>query len=760
MKKITKIMMLLVMFLAGFSTIVGCGKGPQIESISVKSGLTTTYLKGDEPSFDDLKVKVVYDDGTEETIDKEDLTIGEFSTDTVGIHDVKISYKGTEFTVKIKVTNNKDEVYDILAVENNKHFVQYESALNPAAGADEESIFDNREQSEANMYKVGLDNPFVYNMNLTALDTEGEYVEGLETTKTVTTVYMKDTFEATTYDKVEDADVATYVEIDDLNSSYQFKEAAKNKFFKLEIRPFYLKESQLANAAAFTKTITFKVVEGYNVTNAKQLGILYNVNETVEYTYDNNSKPDTNLYNAWTEFLTANNITRKDDVKAIILHNDITVTGADVPSVYLADPANLETPVHASNNAEPTNENALYTDAQGNKKVLEENFTSDKCDGSNVYCHNVVDGQTFEIHGNFFTLDVDLPTVDTDLLPNYGSTTSLFRFVSTYSAVENETTTLANNETAVAASARTFVNINNLNSIGNAPRTDSTNTENNATSAQMGGLIFVKAPAVTLNVNNSIVKAYLINFYIERRLSTINLNDVKSYDAYQSIVYGYNGGNMTINSSNLERAGGPVILVATDDNNPAEKMVTKIEASTDSTLESLVSGREPWFAIYNMTDTAGFLKAQDANFAPFNSTFIASGNGSEVEAQLVNAILVNVSNDGKTETSTLPLILFKIGEEVIVDTTEITGSSLTADLTFINQYASTFGAPVFSKDGALLAALAPAMDNQTNVSGDFDYTSWISAMTADNTNGKKDYFGIYQGSMIMAIEYFAIPAAE
>lgn len=759
MKKITKIMMLLVMFLAGFSTIVGCGKGPQIESITVKSGLTTTYLKGDDPSFDDLKVKVVYDDGTEETIGKEDLTIGEFSTDTVGTHDVKISYKGKEFTVKIKVTNNRDEAYDIKAVENNKHFVQYESAFDPAANADFESIFDNRERNEANMYKVGLDNPFVYNMNVTALDTEGEYVEGLETTKTVTTVYVKDTFEATTYTKLEGTDVATYVEIDDLNSSYQFKEAAKNKFFKLEIRPFYLTEEQAVNPI-FTKTITFKVVEGYNVTDAKQLGILYNVSETVKYNYESNNPDPTNLYNAWTEFLTANNITRKDDVKAIILHNDITVTGADVPSVYLANPANLETPVHASSNAEPTNDNALYTDAQGNKKVLEENFESDKCGGSNVYCHNVVDGQTFEIHGNFFTLDVDLPTVDTDLLPNYGSTTSLFRFVSTYSNVENETDTLANNETAVAASARTFVNINNLNSIGNAPRTDSTSEEYNPHSAQMGGLIFVKAPAVTLNVNNSIVKAYLINFYIERRLSTINLNDVKSYDAYQSIVYGYNGGNMTINSSNLERAGGPVILVATDDNNPSEKMVTNIVA-TESKLESLVSGREAWFAIYGMGPTASYLKQQDKQFAQFASTFIASTNIEDVDYQLVNAILVNISNDKEPTLSPQPLVKFTINGEVIADTTGITETSISGNKAFIREYVG-LGAPVFYQDGALLAPLGE-YGTYYNIGTEEEQLlpeSWQAAMMADNTNGNKDYLAIYQGNMVMAIEYFAIPAAE
>ena len=113
MKKITKLTVLFSMFLACFTTIVGCNKDPQIENMTVKSGLTTTYLKGDVPSFEDLKVKVVYEDGTEETVSDDDLTIGDFSTDKVGTHDVKISYKGKEITVKIKVTNNKDEVYDI-----------------------------------------------------------------------------------------------------------------------------------------------------------------------------------------------------------------------------------------------------------------------------------------------------------------------------------------------------------------------------------------------------------------------------------------------------------------------------------------------------------------------------------------------------------------------------------------------------------------------------------------------------------------------
>ena len=779
MKKITHILAIIVMCFTCLATAVACScSGPKVESLSVKSGLKTTYLKGDEVSFDDLKVKVVYDDGTEETVGKDQLTISDFTTEAVGTYDVKISYKEKEITVKIKVTANKDEVYDILAVENNKNFVQYGNALNPSQSADAESIFKDTSASVENAYKVGYDNPFVYNMNLTALDEDGNYVEGLETTKTVTRVFVKDTLGGQ-YTEVTGADIDTYVTIDDEESSYQFKAAANGKFFKLAIRPYYLKEEQLLTVENFTKEIEFQVVEGYNVTDAKELGILYNVNENGNYDYEN-MKDSVNLYNAWTEFLTANGIARKDNVKAIILHNDINITGADIPSVYLATPADLATPTYSNENAEPTNDYAVYTDASGNRKVLENNFDAAICSNSNIYCHKVNENSTFTIYGNFFTLNAKLPTVDTDILRNWGSTTSLFRFVSTYSEKEYEATTLANNAAAVAASQNTKVNIYNLNTSGNAARTDSTNLDNNRDSAQMGGLIFFKGPAVTVNVYNSIVKAYLINFYLEERLANINVYNTKSYDAYQSIVYGYDGGTMYIDNSNFERAGGPVILLASDDNDPSQMITTNIVVSENSKLESLVTGLEPWFSIYGKSELATQLKANAGVFeGMFSSTFIHSGEDADIELQLVNAVLVSISNDDDTSdtNTTHAMLKFTIGETVVADTTGMNGTIESgSNKEFINSKTNVGGIVFESTNGGLVTS-ETNQNNATTESNFMNYFDvqeymqygeeyaagmamqrWSTAVGASSAN---DYVGIYTYGMAMVTGYYpaTTPAA-
>lgn len=777
MKKFKRILASLVMVFTCIATLAGCGKDPAIESMSIKSGLQTIYYQGDTPSFDDLKVKVVYDDGTEKIIDKNELTIGNFSTESLGTYDVKIAYQGKEITVKIKVTDNKDEVYDIKAVENNMNFVQYNAALNPSSNAEFESVFSEREYNDLTIYKVGYDNKFVYNMNLTALDDNGEYIEGLKTTRTVTTVYVKDEI-GDTYTKLEGNDVATYVEIDDYKSSYQFKPIAENKIFKLDIRPYYLKEEQLVNVANFTKTIEFKVVKGYNITEAKQLGILNNVNEIAEYTYSNSTEEydDVNLYEKWTKFLNDNGIERADNTSAIILHNNIVVTGADVPSVLLAKPTTQTTnPNKTFPTAKPevTNPKALYTDENNNKFVLEENLDGIKCDASNVYCHKIAKNDTFTIHGNFFTLDVDLPTVDTTLLYEYGSQTSLFRFVSDYSSIENEETTLADNNNAVAASTNTFVNINNLNSIGNAIRTDSTNKEKNEDSAQMGGLIFIKAPALTLNVRNSIIKAYLINFYIEERLSTINLRHVKSYDAYQSIVYGYNGGNMNIEDCFLERAGGPVILIANDDNDLAKKKVTTIVARR-SKLESLVTGHEPWFDIYDKTTLATTLKATASTFETmFDSTFIAPDDASAAnitrEKGLVNAVFVNMSTDTYDPEDTYTsqsLAKLVIDDVVVSDTTGMNAATIQdANKALINEktlalenvFETKKGGIVTSSEGNNASGFI-TQEDITDTGGNPDLLTqiamgkWIEAMTALGD----EYVGIYAFGMSMVTGYYSL----
>ena len=263
MKNLKQFILMFILCLSSLSVVVGCGE-KSIESLTVKSGVQYTYAINDEFSFDDIKLDVLYNDGTKETITKDDVEIdlNGFTTATAGNYEVKVKYNGEEIKLKIKVTT-QDEAYEIYEVEDNASFVQYYAAIEETVGeeVDPESVFAVRGEKEATAYVVGDDNAFTYELNLTALTPEGTYKEDVEATKAVTTFYVADTHKGT-YTKLSDTEAATYVEVINGTSTYDFKDAAVGKFFKLEVRPYYLSETQLANASRYTKTIEFKVVDG------------------------------------------------------------------------------------------------------------------------------------------------------------------------------------------------------------------------------------------------------------------------------------------------------------------------------------------------------------------------------------------------------------------------------------------------------------------------------------------------------------------
>lgn len=771
MKKLKEILAIFVMCITCVLTLAGCAcNNNKIVEMSLKSGFRTTYLVDEEINYDDMKIAVVYKDGTEETIGKDQFTYEPISTEAPGTYDLKVTYKEAEKKFKITVTRDKDAVYQILTPEHNKNYVQYESALKALTGDESEEtlegVFTNRVKSDETIYVVGDDNPFTYNLRVTALDTNGLPVAGgLQASKTVTTVYYKSTYDGT-YTKLTEEQVPSYVEVYGDTSSYQFKTLG---YYKLEIRPFYLTDEQLLTPDVYTKTIEIKVVDGYNVTEAYQLGMLYNVSETTTYTYENNTRNPVNLYEAWGEFLNEKEegIVIKN-INAIVLHNDITVTGADIPTAYLDDPRQVSAPLHTIEE-EATNEKALYIDENGHKKVLVDQMSSPKCGGTNIYCHQVTEGTPFTFYGNFFTLKAQLPTVDTNILPDYGSTSSLFRFVSTYSAIEDEATTLgAKNEEAMASSQSSIANFVNLNTIGNATRTDSTNEDVNDDSAQMGGLIFVKAPAVTLNIKNSIIKSYLINAYMEQRLTNINIIDSKLYDSYQSIIYGFNGGNLTIKTSELKRAGGPAILLAGEDNRTSIKHITNIVVDKESEIESYITGLEPWFKIYNKTGMATLLKSADPLFRGyFNSTFVSSGE--KIEDQLVNAILFNVLNKNENNLTTCQQMMAKmtIDGVVVMDTTGMNDSEVLAadaNKNLINSNTAIGKVMFASTHGGVVGDPVGPVDENDPTPPSFLITNesipaLIPTMKADNSENKKDYLAGYVYGMSLVMSYYALPAA-
>ena len=176
---------MLAIFFMTITLVAGCGD-KEIISLTIKEGtLERVYLQNSDVSgaFDDLKVIVKYNDGTQEEVGKDKLTIGAFSTEEVKKHKVEISYGDEKFEVELTVTNNIDEVYEISGYElpasimthnNNKA----EKGKNLTTGSEEyiaakEAEFYNRDD----IYVVGDDNAFRFFPNITIVDDDNNLVK-------------------------------------------------------------------------------------------------------------------------------------------------------------------------------------------------------------------------------------------------------------------------------------------------------------------------------------------------------------------------------------------------------------------------------------------------------------------------------------------------------------------------------------------------------------------------------------------------------
>ena len=367
MKKISNILALIVMCFTFLVTATGCSCGQKsVEILTVKGGLQYTYATGDPDwTFDNIRLEAIWNDGTKEELTKEDVTISNFSTAVAGTYDVTITYENKSITVKLKVTDNIGEVYDILDSANSTAYLQYEARSATNVDPTLESTFYVNRSDEMGVYVIGDDNPFIYNINVIVDDgtDDGLLVDYDQPVKTVSTLYKKIGIDGT-YVKLSDAEVATYVTIDDTKYSYDFKEAAihnsetNNIYFKLEVVPYNLDEFEKEDPT-FISRMEFKVVDGYNIDDAKELGLLYN--QKTPNVVSNGV--DVDPYAAWLSFLITNTIldgetTEIPTLNGIVLHKDLKITPEDIPfDVYMVETTGDE----SNGKGEDTNKLALYT---------------------------------------------------------------------------------------------------------------------------------------------------------------------------------------------------------------------------------------------------------------------------------------------------------------------------------------------------------------------------------------------------------------
>ena len=576
--------------------VAGCGD-KEITSLKVKEGtLEYVYKEDSEFSFDGLKVIAKYNDDSTEEVGKDKLTISEFSTENVGNYDVTITYKEKTITVTLKVTNNEDELYGIYGVEKPTSLVLRDSAKGTQTNVENEFYVKD------GAYVVGDDNKFTFFPKITALNDQDQLIT-INAFKSVANVYLKD--EGTdAFELLEDA--TAHVVVDDVNQTYDFTEAAVGNTYKIEVRPYWLTEEQLLTVNDFTTSIEVEVVDGYNVTNAKELVVMTNFARDT----------DIQTVEDATTFL-ANNGIAAMDVNGIVLHNNITVTANDLPANYF-------------------------------ETVSGTTYLKDYVD---LYSHKVDAGKTFTFYGNYYTVDLSqLPKAN--IKAGQTSHATAFRLYS-----------VENSDPKLVYPVNSYVRDTAF--IGNANR-----SEDVTKTAGIAGLIMLKVENHTANIENCLMRTFFLNLMTDNRAKTVmNINHTKAYDSYQNSLFVW-GGVMNVTNSEFKRAGGPLAILqhhnveeyGSDEATDAliDSYAPELNIGENCVMESFVTGHESWFATMGATDTVAFLAALSRTFDGKAKTYaieVPNAQGKPVPAMNLVAVtmaggesfdaVVNGSKDAK-----------------------------------------------------------------------------------------------------------------
>ena len=407
-------------------------------------------------------------------------------------------------------------------------------------------------------YVVGDDNPFIFRLKLTAWSENNELLQYSPSYTSYSEVYLNGAL-------LSGDELAKYCVIDEVDNSFDFTEEAIGKTFTLKTRPRFGVDGR----DDATKELTVTVVDGLNIYEAWELNYITNYNDSDAPGMENR----TQYVDA---FLNEKGATRPATLAGIVLHSDLIIKREDVPKEYFVD---------------------------GNRN-------NDFYDYITIFAHATDSvNKTFTFHGNYYTIfSYELPNVCAKDIANqtdHVSSGQLFRFTCNQ---------------AIAGYNHTdyTTNIQNL-----YLKDDNPNKDNEATANRdMLGLIGMKVQWQVANLENVVIEAYYISFYVDCDDSTANVNECKFYNAYQNHIYAYNSNRIqgdneaphanyspvTINITNSEitKCGGPVILTQCE--NPDyvrnSKSGPQVNIDTETEIWTWVTGQEAWFKANGATTIA------------------------------------------------------------------------------------------------------------------------------------------------------------
>lgn len=579
MKKYLRVFVAVIMMLTSIIILSACK--PKIEKGYIKTGtLETIIIKGEELDTSKAIAVYTYSDNTVIEVSAEDLTFGAFDSSEIGTKKLTVTYENYTFEVSIKVVPTEADVNSITSLES-----ELINEFNEKRSSQEE-------KTEEFLYKneplyVGDDNAFDFRIFATGIDGNGQLQTGL--TKVRTNIIVKLKTEAGEQ-LIPDEELSNYVSIDTENTLLDFTENAIGKDFKVEVSAVNRNELYENNPTSFNAIL--KVVDGYNVYNARDLSVYDNTYSSYDNIRPTNAK-----------------------VNAVILQNDILVTKDDVRSDMFWTTSH---PNYSSVKA--------LTDQTIEGTPIDYAMTG-------IYHRKLQSGETFNLFGNYFKIDLSkFPkmVIESDDGGNDKKGVNVEKgeyMTSHFSLFYNENiseVTDGNKDNLLPSQ----LNHKNVYFYGNGER--------NATPENSGSLIGCKVTKTNYLAKNNIFRNfYITNFFIQDDYIGTDegynvIDSCKAYNSYQTLLYSWGCKSLKIVNSEYIGAGGPAFIVdhvsPKSDNGGYPSNIDCINTK----VESVVSGKEPWFVTYGASDIVMQLMTADQLFSGFspsteNSSFVANG---------------------------------------------------------------------------------------------------------------------------------------
>ena len=648
-----------VLALGMMSSLVACGSFELTSIVVTQDAIKKAYRVGDTVSFDGIKIKAKFNDGSEQELKLSDVKVllndedisSNLSkiTETKGSKRVVIEYENKTDTITIKVRNAGDNpAGEILSYGLPTSYSSYEEQTKDAGTIeyDTENPDNNRASSfesqfttgdeTAKDYLVGDDNIFRFIPRLRYEDYADEELYFAPTFKSITTIkYNNDkltTQQGTVADTVEYyLDSVLMVTAYTLKNEYQFTQNAIGKQFELSILPV-VDEDFYWGITENAVTATVNVVDGYNIYEAYQLAVIDNGEN------QNDRKDNTSGNYFWTDVKEKNGLLGINP-KAVILQNDINLTKNDIPAYFKYD---LTEDVTFYKNDQPIN--------YGKSFLPEEVATKGGTHHLTLFQRFMQQGDTFAIHGNYHSLDFsNLPILcpfETQFSRAFGYDGSNANFLRVTGTGENSENTYVGDFT-----------MSNLDVIGNA-NIDATKYKESGKDdvpVYAGGLIFSKFTNSKAVLDNVIVHTAFIPFFPDS-YSKVDILNSKAYDSFNGAIFTYNKTELNIENSNMERAGGPLILSQVEASNIAEytTLAPIVTVDDNSILNNPVTGYEFWFKSKGADQIVSKLAPLDYRvFDDFQRKIFNKENPNDKNEQGKLNLIYAIMPSGGIETVTL-----------------------------------------------------------------------------------------------------------